>query len=108
LRYAQKSAIAQRRLVCVAFGSNTATLKIASTNPPPATPCNLNLAGPTGSSPYTITATGTTTFTGAPAVLNFDPLGEPVDNSGNLLAASSISVTGQPVITIEQETGYVH
>jgi len=118
LRYAQKSAIAQRRLVCVAFSTSgtvsSISLTISLVDPVPVTvfpvsPCNNNpLSGPTGTGSYTISSTGGAVFTGSPAVLNFDPLGEPVDDTSTLLGASSVTINGQLPITIEQETGYVH
>lgn len=107
LRYAQKSAIAQRRLVCVAFTATTVTLTIASGNP--AVSCNTNLSGPDGSTPYTIDASNVTkygtanvAFSPVPDALTFDPLGKPG-------AGATIQVSGfAQAITVEAETGYVH
>ena len=107
LRYAQKTAIAQRRLVCVAFTAKTVTLAIAEVNP--AVSCNTALTGPNGSTPYVIDSTvftkyGTANvvFSSFPAALNFDPLGRP---SG----AATIQVASFPqTITVEAETGYVY
>ena len=107
LRYAQKAAIAQRRLVCVAFTAKTVTLTIAAANP--AVACNTNLTGPDGSAPYTIDATTTNKygsvdvkFSTFPTAMSFDPLGKPS-------AGATIVVDGfSPAITVETETGYVH
>ncbi len=99
LRYAQKAAIAQRRTVCVAFSSNSVALTSASTNPGP---CDTPLAGPDGSSPFTVTASGSATFSPLPANLSFDPLGRPS-------STASIQVSGYSgIIIVEPETGYVH
>lgn len=107
LRYAQKAAIAQRRLVCVAFTAKTVALTIASANP--AVGCNTNLTGPDGTAPYTINASNVTKygsvdvkFSPVPAALSFDPLGKSS-------AGATIQVNGfSPAITVEAETGYVH
>lgn len=100
LRYAQKSAIAQRRTVCVNFAANSATLTIRSATGAGA--CDTPLAGPGGSAaPYTVTAPGTTIFSATPAPLSFDAEGRP--SSG-----ASISIAGMPAtITVTPETGYV-
>lgn len=108
LRFAQKAAIAQRRLVCVEFPDNkTVRLRVATANP--AAVCNANLAGPDGTTPYIVDATADTKyrnadvrFTAVPATITFGPLGTPN-------AAASISVVNLAVpVTVEAETGYVH
>jgi MSHA pilin protein MshC len=108
LRYAQKTAVAQHRQVCVAFAANSITLTIDSTVPPDgvcdAAPAG-NLTGPNGLTPYTITAPAGVTFT-APAAgttFSFDALGRAIAPPG------VISVYGYTTsITVEAGTGYVH
>jgi len=99
LRYAQKTAIAQRRTVCVAFATNSASLTIRSTEGAGA--CDVPLAGPGSAAPYTVTAPGTTKFSVTPPPLSFDAEGRPS-------AGASISIAGTPAtITVAPETGYV-
>ena len=113
LRYAQKSAISHRRLVCVAFTAQTVTLTIAANNP--AAACNTPLAAPTGDdasmAPNIVdaTATGnpkyrnaTIAFLPVPAPITFNPLGEP--NAGATIQVKNFS----SAITVEAVTGYVH
>ena len=119
LRYAQKSAIAQRRNVCVAFSAAgvvpaTITLRIRndfSTN------CNAgcgnnalarDLAGPTGLVPHRVTAPAGVTFAAAaplvyPSNFNFCP-------SGAASAGQAFGVQQLPgnTITIVGATGYVY
>jgi MSHA pilin protein MshC len=108
LRFAQKVAIAQRRLVCVQFPDNkTVRLRISSAYP--AAACDTDLAGPDGTTPYTISATANTKYRNAdvtlspvPATVSFDPLGKPN-------AAATVSVANFPTaITVAAETGYVY
>ena len=104
LRYAQKSAIASRRLVCVSFTANGLSARIASnfvdvncTSP------GAVLNGPTGVA-LAVVATGESSFSPVPAAFTFSPLGRP---SGG----RTITVSGLPAalaITVEAETGYVH
>ena len=67
LRYAQKAAVAQRRMVCVSFDTastpNTAVLTLEDPGLT-TTPliCNKNLTGPKGDSPATVTARSGTSF----------------------------------------------
>jgi MSHA pilin protein MshC len=107
LRYAQKTAIAQRRTVCVAFSSNSATLTIAGAAG--VASCASNLTGPKGESPATVTANSTSiTYTGgaAPTAFTFDGLGQP--STGQTIKVANNSVDINPTITVEADTGYVH
>lgn len=99
LRYAQKTAIAQRRTVCVAFGANAVTLTIRSTAGAGA--CDTPLTGPAGGSPYTVTAPGSAVFSPVPASLSFSAEGRP--SAGQTIAIAGIAT----MIAIEPETGYV-
>ncbi|WP_296447347.1 pilus assembly FimT family protein [Rhodoferax sp. UBA5149] len=107
LRYAQKTAIAQRRTVCVAFAGMTgATLSIASL---PATPtCNTALRGPKGDSPGTLTAKPGVAYNGPPISFNFDGLGQPIDAAGALVATQTIQIGNAANVIVEAGTGYVH
>jgi MSHA pilin protein MshC len=108
LRYAQKSSVAQRRTVCVAFGSAAATLRIAAAAASPQ--CDTDLRGPQGDSPGTIRAKAGTVYSSAPASVHFDGLGQAVDGAGLLLAGSqTVKVNNAAnTITVEAVTGYVH
>ena len=107
LRYAQKSAIAQRRTVCVAFSSTSATLSIASRAATAS--CDTPLRGPGGDTPGTINAKAGTAYGTVPADFNFDGLGQPVNGMGMLVAAQTIQVDNAAnTITVEAVTGYVH
>lgn len=117
LRYAQKTAIAQRRTVCVAFNVNSVTLTIAPAAPTPASPtptCGaapLPLRGPKGESPATITAKSDVVFIALPAAFNFDGLGQPIraDGTGASQVTQIIQVSNAAnTITVEAVTGYVH
>lgn len=116
LRYAQKAAIAQRRMVCVTFDTvNTPNTVVLTTENPtptnsplPVVNCNANLAGPRGESPATVTARSGTSYSGATNVI-FNGLGQPVSTSRAPLASNiSISFTGAADVTVEAVTGYVH
>jgi len=104
LRYAQKTAIAQRRTVCVSFTGSSATLKVdadgnAATG---AGGCESNLTGPRGDTPGTITARAGVVFGSTPAAFSFDGLGQPS-------AGQTFQVSGAVnSITVEAGTGHVH
>lgn len=109
LRYAQKTAIAQRRTVCVTFPSaGSALVRIASAAA--ITTCNTDLTGPRGDTPGTITAKSGTTYATLPLAVNFDGLGQPLSSAGVLLTvARTLQVSGATnAVTIEPGTGYVH
>lgn len=99
LRYAQKAAIAQRRLVCVTFPGNSVQLRTASAFG--AAACDTDLQRPDGTSPYTITAPNGVTLSGA-AAFNFDALGR-----ASIAGATETITVGSHTINIDQETGYV-
>lgn len=99
LRYAQKTAIAQRRTVCITFTIGSATLKVDNDG---SAGCEANLAGPKGDSPGTITARSGVIYSSLPAAVSFDALGQPA-------ATQTIQVQGVGrSITVEAGTGYVH
>jgi len=100
LRYAQKSAVAQRRMVCVAFGADSSvTLTIAANF---GGACDTPLAGPNGAAPYALTAPAGVGFAAAPTSFSFRP-------SGEASLGQSISVANLPgrSITVVAATGYV-
>ncbi len=98
LRYAQKSAIAKRRTVCVAFTATSVTLTFATAAG--SAVCNANLIGPGGENPYTITA-ASSTYAPAPANFTFNSLGQPS------LAQVITFASGSTAVTVNADTGYV-
>ncbi|WP_161984204.1 prepilin-type N-terminal cleavage/methylation domain-containing protein [Sulfuriferula plumbiphila] len=100
LRYAQKAAIAQRRTVCVGFSPTSITLTMAALAG--SSSCDINLAGPTGTSPFQVSAPTGVSFTGTPIPFQFNALGQA--SSGQTMQVTG--ATGS--ITVEQDTGYVH
>lgn len=108
LRYAQKSAIAQRRTVCVAFTSGTATLTVdADRDTATGTDgCEAGLTGPKGENPATITARSGITYLVTPGGFYFDALGQP-----SALQTLQVANAGTGIglnIIVEAGTGYVH
>jgi MSHA pilin protein MshC len=96
LRYAQKTAIAQRRLVCAAYttGPDRLTLTITVT-----ASCDTALNLPAGNVNYVDAPSGVA-FSMTPGSVNFDALGRP--------NAAAVATVGNTTITVEAETGYVH
>lgn len=104
LRYAQKSAIAQRRTVCVTFTTTSATLTIAATAATAS--CAGNLVGPKGESPATIAARSGVTYHSQPADFTFDGLGQ--SSTGQTINVDSNGTTISLAVIVESVTGYVH
>lgn len=109
LRYAQKTAISQRRLVCVTFPS-TSRIVLRTTANFADVDCNANANGrdlqnpagsyPAGQTTYMVDAPSGVVLNGA-AAFNFDALGR------TSTAVATITV-GSYSINIAQETGYVY
>lgn len=117
LRFAQKTAVAQRRMVCVTFpGTNTMALTMALNASTPAVSvfdCSTptTLTGPQGESPVTLTAKPGANYstTPAPISFNFDSLGRPLTTTGAAQATQTFQVVGVgKTITVETSTGYIH
>lgn len=104
LRYAQKTAVAQRKVVYVNVNTATRTVCLGFTSN-----CSSTVIDPVTQSAYSKTLSSAITLTASNAGLGFDGLGRPVPNSGatysiqNSVDASQLA----KVITVEAETGYV-
>lgn len=108
LRYAQKTAIAQRRTVCVSFTTSTIALRVA--NLAGVFDCagvsGTALTGPDGNASGSANGAA---YSATPATFGFDALGQPVDTSGSTVVKATIQVANAgKTITIEAITGYVH
>ena len=115
LRYAQKTAIAQRRTVCVTFdtGASTMTLAIASAAATTSCASAGTLSGPKGETPVTLSARSGIAYSTAlpPTSFNFDALGQPIvaAGTGAAQATQTFQIQGASnTITVEAATGYVH
>lgn len=109
LRYAQKTAIAQRRTVCVVFAASSLTLTVASAAGTINCSTSGTLLGPKNENPVTLTARSGVSFASPPTNFNFDGLGQPISSTGVAMASQTFNVTGLAAsITVESATGYVH
>ncbi len=110
VRYAQKEAVAKRRVVCVTLGASSVTIRFA--NAAGSSVCNTDLVSPRGVSPFTVTAASGVALSSAPATGSFffDALGRPFDVAGTSSPQRTISITGDGTqsFVVETETGYVH
>jgi len=119
LRYAQKTAIAQRRTVCVAFASTSASLRIA--NNAGVFDCSGSngtvLSGPDGKPSASVSGASYAAATvngiaclATPAAFSFDGLGQPVSSIGTAIATAQCMQVANAAnsITVEAATGYVH
>jgi MSHA pilin protein MshC len=101
-RFAQKSAIALRRNVCVNIASPSINLTYASAAGSIST-CDTNLPSPVGgTAPFTVTAPSGVTLSPSTTII-FTALGS-VSSAG---ATTTITVSSR-TITVESGTGYVH
>jgi len=109
LRYAQKSAVSHRRLVCATITATTVTLAIAANNPDTSCATGAALPSPDGA-PYQ-SKDGAIQASGYPGggVLYFQPAGTiSSDGAGVMVYAGNIAITGRATpIKVEGATGYV-
>jgi len=103
LRYGQKTAIAQRRTVCVKIdGTTGVTMTMFVANPAPATCVAATAAeAPPMTLPFTPKVGAGLASSASP--FQFTPLG-----STDQAAAITITVTNSDPITVEPGTGYIH
>lgn len=95
LRHAQRSAVAQRRTVCVAFAAASVSFTIAASA---GGACTAGLVGPGGEQPLTVTTAGSG-FVSVPANFSFDPLGA-------ASVGQTLSLSGATIV-VDAGTGYV-
>lgn len=102
LRFAQATAMATQRTVCVTFTATQLVLRYAPTYG--VTTClpadGLASPGGRGGTPYTVIAQGSAGYAPTPANFTFDRVGRPS-------AAQTITLNGGRQIIVEAETGYV-
>jgi len=102
LRYGQKTAIAQRRTVCVSIASTGVTMTMFVANPAP-TSCASATAVQAPTLPPPTVPRGGTGLSGVPSAFQFTPLGG-TDQSSAIM----ITVVNSTPVTVEAATGYVH
>ncbi len=101
IRFAQKSAVAMRRTVCLSFSATTVTLNYSANRTPVS--CTSDLVSPRGTTPFVVIAASGIAFSPTPANFSFDGLGRPsVGQTINVIGDGTRS------FTVEAETGYVH
>jgi MSHA pilin protein MshC len=113
LRYAQKGAVARRRLTCVSISATSVTITTALTNP--ATSCNTAIPSPDGNVAFATSDNASSGTTVSPAgVIYFQPDGRAttdgagtVDVPGTTTPNRTITMSGGSNITVNWETGYV-
>ncbi len=104
LRFAQKGAVARRRLTCVSVAATSVTITTASANP--SAICDLAVTGPNGSSTFaTADNSGANTTV---ATLYFQPDGRVTSGAAGATTTSpTISMSGSNSIVVYGDTGYV-
>ncbi len=114
LAHARRTAIAQRRPVCVHLDASQSVLFYGTAAPLPLScPGSSGVPSPAGATPFTVAA-GSTVFSGAPGlpqVLRFDAAGRYLTAAGAVPGNSLVvTVTGDGAfqLTVERESGYVH
>jgi MSHA pilin protein MshC len=104
LRYAQKTAIAQRRNVYAAINTSARTVCLGYTSN-----CSSAVIDPATQAAYSKTLSSKITLTASTTPLGFDGLGRPIPNTTATFTLQNAVVPSESArtITVEAETGYV-
>ncbi len=106
LRYAQKTAVSHRRMVCVAFTASTVTLTIDHDHSGACDGQALNLPGNNASVSNVLTSGDPTGATIAEAPADGTPGGFNFSTQGTVAANQTLTITEQTPITVAGATGY--
>ena len=104
LRYAQKTAVAQRRIVYANVNTASRTVCLGYTNS-----CSSAIIDPATQAAYSKTLSNNVTITATTTPIGFDGLGRPVPNATATFTIQNAVVPSESTrtITVEAETGYV-
>jgi MSHA pilin protein MshC len=104
LRYAQKTAVAQRRVVYVVVNTAARSVCLGYTNT-----CSQAVIDPSTQVAYSKVLPSTVSISASASVLGFDALGQPVPNaSATFTVQNTVDASQGPrTVTIEADTGYV-
>ena len=104
LRYAQKTAVAQRRVVYVVINTSARSVCLGYNNT-----CSQAVLDPSTQAAYSKILPSAVAVTTSNSALGFDGLGQPVPNvSATMTVQNTIDTSESPrVITVEADTGYV-
>lgn len=104
LRYAQKTAIAQRRNVYAVINTSTRIVCLGYTSN-----CSSAVIDPATQAAYSKTLSNNVTITASTTPIGFDGLGRPVPNATATFTIQNAVVPSESTrtITVEAETGYV-
>jgi MSHA pilin protein MshC len=107
VRFAQKGAVARRRLTCMGITNTTVTITSATSNP--ATSCTAAINGPDGNVAFATASNASVVTAVSPSgVIYFQPDGRvTLDGAGTSSATRTISISGEADITVFGETGHV-
>jgi MSHA pilin protein MshC len=104
LRYAQKTAIAQRRTVYANVNTSIRTVCLGYTSN-----CSSAVIDPATQAAYAKTLSSNVTISTSASTIGFDGLGRPVPNVAATFTIQNAVVPSESTrtITVEQDTGYV-
>jgi MSHA pilin protein MshC len=104
LRYAQKTAIAQRTTVYANINTSTRVVCLGYTSN-----CSTAVLDPSTQAAYSKTLSSKVTITASTSTIGFDGLGRPVPNATATFTIQNAVVAGESTrtITVEADTGYV-